>query len=167
MNEHTTDKRMGFTDHEWNLLVGLPEAIVIAASSVQPDSARRTQAESDAGHEAISVGRESASPLVNAVAVELIARVGDPETGETPDAIHPSDPQATAKDALSRATEAVVLLRGRVDIGEAGAYRHWLVSIADAVITASRSGGALGLGGDQVTEVERQFRDELASALSD
>ncbi|WP_344173092.1 hypothetical protein [Pilimelia columellifera] len=167
MTEQTTHEKLGFTDDEWGLLVGLPEAVVTAASAVESDSGRRSRAESAAGHEVISAGRESASPLVNAVAVELLSRVGDPEAGEMPPAITPADPAATVADTLVRARAAAALLEGRASEGESGAYRHWLTEIADAVVTATRSGGLLGIGGEQVTEAERHFRDELAAILAD
>jgi hypothetical protein len=35
------------------------------------------------------------------------------------------------------------------------------------VVTASPSGGILGVGGDLVTEAERRFRDRLAAVLDD
>jgi hypothetical protein len=159
--------QLGFSDEEWSLLVGLPQSVVTAASAAESDGTRRTLAEGAAGLEAISAGRESASPLVSAVAVELVSRVGDPEVGEEPPVIEPPDPEAAIADTLRRAREVAALLAARVDEGEAGAYKHWLVDIAEEVVTAAPSGGVFGVGGEQVTESERQFRDELAAVLSD
>jgi hypothetical protein len=167
VTEQSAYTQLGFSDDEWGLLVGLPHAVLTAASAAENDSTRRTMAEGAAGHEAISAGRESASPLVAAVAVELLSRVGDPETGEELPVIEPADPSAMIGDVLDRARAAAALLAARVDEGEAGAYKHWLVSIAEQVVTAAPSGGLLGLGGEQVTESERRFRDRLASALND
>jgi hypothetical protein len=167
VTDQSTYAQLGFTDDEWGLLVGLPHAVLAAASAAESDGTKRTMAENAAGHEAISAGRESASSLVTAVATELLARVGDPETGEELPAIEPSEPQAMIGDVLERAQAAAGLLATRVDVGEAGAYKHWLVSIAEQVVTAAPSGGLLGLGGEQVTESERRFRDRLASALND
>jgi hypothetical protein len=158
---------LGFSDAEWGLLVGLPQSVLTAASAAEHDGTRRTLAENAAGLEAIATGRESASPLVTAVAGALVARVGDPETGEELPSIEPPDPAAYADDVLARAREAARLLASRTDEGEAGAYKHWLVTIAEQVVTASPSGGILGVGGDLVTEPERRFRDRLASVLND
>ena len=158
---------LGFSDAEWGLLVGLPQSVLTAASAAEHDGTRRTLAENAAGLEAIATGRESASPLVTAVAGELVARVGDPETGEELPSIEPPDPVAYAEDVLARAGEAARLLAVRTDEGEAGAYKHWLVTIAEQVVTASPSGGILGVGGDVVTEPERRFRDRLSSVLND
>ncbi|MEJ3744766.1 hypothetical protein WEI85_15900 [Actinomycetes bacterium KLBMP 9797] len=166
MTEQPVYATLGFTDEEWGLLVGLPQSVLTAASAAEHDGARRTHAENAAGLEAISTGREEPSRLVAAVANELVARVGDPELGEELPAVEPPDPAAYLDDVLKRAAEASVLLAAKVDEGEAGAYKHWLVTIAEQVVTAAPSGGVLGIGGDVVTEPERRFRDRLAQTLT-
>ncbi|BCB74171.1 hypothetical protein GCM10022251_10310 [Phytohabitans flavus] len=167
MTEQPVYSTFGFSDQEWGLLSGLPLAVLTAASAAESDGTRRTLAEGAAGLEAAAAGRESASPLVAAVAQEVVSRAGDPETGEELPPIHPGDPDAYIADVLGRAGEAAALLRGKVDEGEAGAYSHWLVGIAEHVVTAAPSGGILGIGGDVVTEPERRFRDALAKVFND
>ncbi|MDO3704087.1 hypothetical protein Q3W71_20700 [Micromonospora sp. C28SCA-DRY-2] len=157
----------GFSDEEWGLLVGLPQSVLTAASAAESDGTRRTRAENAAGLETVSAGRESASPLVAAVAGEIVTRVGDPEAGEELPVIEPADPQAMIDDVLTRAKAAAALLAQRVDEGQAGAYKHWLVEIADQVVGAASTGGILGLGGDVVSDSERRFRDRLAQVLND
>jgi hypothetical protein len=117
--------------------------------------------------ESIATGRESGSPLVAAVAGEIVARVGDPEAGEELPVIAPADPRAVIEDVLNRAASAARLLAEKVDEGEAGAYKHWLVEIAEHVVSAASSGGILGLGGDVVSDSERRFRDRLSQVLND
>lgn len=165
MTDQPVYDQFGFSDDEWGLLVGLPHAVLTAASAAEPDGTRRTMAENAAGLAAISAGRESPSRLVTAVANELVSRVGDPEAGEELPVIMPTDPAAAIQDALSRAESVAKLLGARVDAGEAGAYKHWLLGIAETVVGAANSGGLLGLGGTTVTESERRFRDALAQAL--
>jgi hypothetical protein len=146
-----------FTDEEWGLLVGLPQSVLrAAAAAAEPEGLRRTLAEGDAGLAVIAAGRESASTLVVAVAEELISRVGDPEEGEHMAMIRSTDPADAVADALDRARAAAGLLDERVDEGDAGAYKHWLVGIAEEVV-----GVAL------VSETERRFHDELAGVLGD
>ncbi|MFI0794637.1 hypothetical protein ACH4OY_18415 [Micromonospora rubida] len=157
----------GFSDEEWGLLAGLPQAVLTAASVAEHDGARRTMAENAAGLETIATGRESASPLVAAVAGEIVSRVGDPEAGEELPVIVPADPRAMIEDVLNRAATAARLLAAKVDEGEAGAYKHWLMEITENVVGAASSGGILGLGGDQVSDSERRFRDRLSQVLND
>ena len=167
MTDQPVYATFGFTDGEWGLLVGLPQSVLTAASAAAPDGNRKTRAENAAGLDKISDGRGSASPLVAAVANELVTRVGDPELGEELPVIEPSDPIGYAGDVLDRAAKAAELLNGRASDGDAGAYKHWLVEIAETVVGAASTGGVFGFGGDQVTETERRFRDELSKVLTD
>jgi hypothetical protein len=159
--------QFGFTDDEWGLLVGLPQSVLTAASATESDGTRRTMAESAAGMETISAGRESASALVTAVAQEVVSRVGDPEVGEELPMIEPDDPQAMIADVLDRARTVSLLLAKKVDSGEAGAYKNWLVKIADQVVGAAPTGGVLRLGGEVVSDNERRFRDRLSQVLNE
>lgn len=166
-------EELGFTDAEWGLLVGLPQSVLLAASSIEDDGTRRTATENSAGMTAIADGRQSASQLVYAIANEIAVQVGDPEEDEElpgqPVTELPvvSEPDAYAADVLDRARSAVALLKERADEGDAGAYKHWLVTIADEVVGAASTGGVLGIGGTQVSDAERTFRDDLASTLND
>jgi hypothetical protein len=157
----------GFTDAEWGLLVGLPQAVLTAASAATHDSARKTRAENTAGLEKISDARASASPLVVAVANAALEAAGDPELGEDPPVIEPGDPIGYAQDVLDRAAQANVLLAGKASAPDAETYKHWLVEITDTVVGAASTGGVLGIGGETVTDNERAFRDDLAKALAD
>jgi hypothetical protein len=156
----------GFTDAEWGLLVGLPQSVLTAASAAAPDGARKTRAENAAGLDKISDGRGSADPLVAAVAAELVTRVGDPERGEELPVIEPGDPAGYVGDVLDRAATAAALLAGRPVAGDPGAYKHWLVEIAETVVGAASTGGVFGIGGDVVTETERRFCDDLSAVLT-
>jgi hypothetical protein len=154
-----------YSDEEWGLLVGLPQSVIVAAASAESDGARRTQAEWHAGLTALADGRDSSSPLVRQVATELVERLGDPEEGEEPPAIEFPDPEAGIADVLDRAAQAGSLLADTAADADAEAYRYWLVTIAEEVIAAAKSGDILGIGGERVSEPERRFRDSLAAAL--
>lgn len=167
MTDEPLYPRLGFTDAEWGLLVGLPQAVLTAASAATPDGARKTRAEGEAGLVEIADARASASPLVAAVAAAVVEVAGDPELGEDPPVIEPSDPVGYARDVLDRAAEAAALLARAASPSDAETYKHWLVEIADTVVGAASTGGVLGIGGETVTEPERAFRDQLAKILAD
>src|SRR5436305_293901 len=76
-------------------------------------------------------------------------------------------PAAAIEDVLDRAKRATAVLAGKAEPSEAAAYGHWLVTIADAVVSAARSGGVLGIGGELVTDAERRFVDRLSQVLHD
>lgn len=156
-----------YTDEEWGLLVGLPQAVIVAASASEPDSTRKTMAEAAAGLEAIAAGRDSGSPLVEQVALRVVEQVGDPEEGAEAPIIRPDDVGAEIADVLGRARAATTLLSEKAGEGEAAAYKFWLVGIAEAVVTAAATGGVLGIGGAWISESERRFIDELSAVLND
>jgi hypothetical protein len=156
-----------YSDEEWGLLVGLPQSVMMAAIFAESDSTNRTTTESGAGLDAIAAGRDSGSTLVRDVALELFTRLGDPETGELPPALEMGQRDVDLGDVLDRARSAADLLAAKAGPGEAAAYRHWLVGIADQVVNAAKSGGFLGIGGSWVSESERRFVDELSTVLND
>ena len=156
---------MKYTDEEWGLLVGLPQSVIVAASQAEADGARRTREEWTAGMTTIADGRESASELVRTVAADVVASQGNIEEGEDPPVIEFPDREAGIADVLGRAAAVHALLAGKADDGDAEAYRFWVVTIAEQVVSAAKSGDVFGLGGEVVTETERRFRDRLAAAL--
>jgi hypothetical protein len=156
-----------YSDEEWGLLVGLPQSVMMAAVLAEGDSTNRTASESSAGLDAIAAGRDSGSTLVRDVALELIARLGDPETGELPPVLEVGTREVDLGEVLDRARTATDLLAAKAGPGEAAAYRHWLVVIADQVVNAAKSGGFLGIGGSWVSESERRFVDKLSTVLND
>jgi hypothetical protein len=163
-----------FSDAEWSVLVGLPQSVVWAASAIEPDSAKRSMLESEAGLRAIADGRGSSSKLVASVATQIIEQVaGDPDLGEEPVVVvSPAEPEPYVEDCLNHARQAMAMLTDRADgaewgEGDAGAYKHWLVTIAEDVVAAAPSGGVLGIGGTQVTAAEQDFVHRLTVALGD
>jgi hypothetical protein len=156
-----------YSDEEWGLLVGLPQSVMMAAVLAENDSTNRTATESSAGLDAIAAGQDSGSTLVRDVALEVVTRLGDPETGELPPVLELGGAGVDPGEVLDRARAATDLLAAKAGPGEAAAYRHWLVGIADQVVNAAKSGGFLGIGGSWVSESERHFVDELSAVLND
>jgi hypothetical protein len=156
-----------YSDEEWGLLVGLPQSVMMAAMAAESDNPSRTADESGAGLDAISAGRDSGSTLVRDVAKQLVNQLGDPETGELPPVLDLGSREVDLGDVLQRARSAADVLAAKAGPGEAAAYRHWLVGIADQVVNAAKSGGFLGIGGSWVSESERRFVDELSIVLND
>jgi hypothetical protein len=154
-----------YSDEEWGLLVGLPQSVVAAASQAQPDTGRRTLHEWTDGMTAIADGRDSASTLVRDVANEVVSRLGDFEEGEVPPIVTFPDRDSGIAEVIERAGVAHRLLDTKAVNADAEAYRLWLVTIAEKVVGAAKTGGFLGIGGETVTEPERKFRDDLAAAL--
>jgi hypothetical protein len=142
-----------FRENEWELLVRLPGQVVVAATSAEADSPRRTVAEGLAGIEAIAAGRDSASRLVRDVVAAIYL-----ETTEPPAAEEYRDPAAGIADVLADCRTAADILAARTAREDADAYRHWIEAVAARVCHAARSTDLLGFGGPPASA-----RSELAS----
>ncbi len=157
-----TDKA-AFSTAEWDQLRRLPWWVVDAASAVQPDGALGTAAEKEVGLLAISWGRESGNAFVAGIAEQLTyAEIPQPDEEGAPTF---TDLPAGIADVLARCRQVSRLLTDKADQPDAVAYRAWLVSIAEKVTAAARSGGVFGIR-TSVTEVERQFVVDLSNALA-
>jgi hypothetical protein len=181
--------RLAFPHGEWNLLTRLPRQVMIAATSAEPDSPRRTVAEGLSGLDAIAAGRRSDSDLVRAVVAAIYAgteqrhgqhpdpgqrRLDQPDARteprraddeDLPVAEEFRDRAAGLADTLDACRRATDLLAIRADPADSAAYRQWVESIAVRVCDAARSGGVLGFGGDLRSAAEEAFLADLAEAL--
>ena len=157
--------RSAFDRTQWQLLVQLPMWVAQAASAAERDSARHTAEEEEAGLLAIADGRTSPSPLVAAIAIDLVEVYDEQRPDPTAPKIDPHHPEAGLAEVLDRARQGAALMIATAEPAEAAAYRRWLLAITDTVIGAVRSGAVLGLGGQTVSENERRFREQLARAL--
>jgi hypothetical protein len=143
-----------FPSSEWDLLVGLPGRVLIAATSAERGGAGHTVAEGLAGIEAIAAGRSSHSRIVrDAVAAIYAEQVGDTDPFEF------ADPRSGIASVLADCRVAARALESRAVDADAVAYRDWLVDIAITVCTAGRPVGL-------VTPAERRFIEDLTLALT-
>ena len=154
--------RAKFSDDEWDLMVRLPRWIVAAASAAQQDLAYRTTIEVEAGFIAAADGREVGNAFVTEVAGQTM-KIYD--NGSALEGIEFTDRDSGIISVLDQVRGVNQMLKERVDIADAMAYRRWLLSVADVVISAARSGDFLGLGGQRVTASEHRFRDRLLAVL--
>ena len=155
---------MAFDRDEWELLVTLPRRVVVAATSAEPDTPRRTVAEGLVGIEAIAAGRSSPSRLVR----EVVAAIYATEDGSEADAGAEvfNDPGAGIAQTLTACGHANAVLARRASRVDADGYRAWLAEVAAAVCGAAHTGGLLGLGGVRVSVAESRFLDDLADTLT-
>jgi hypothetical protein len=67
--------------------------------------------------------------------------------------------------ARERIREALGILERHAGPDELGAYREFILKVADTVAHAHKEGGFLGVGGKEVSESERSALAEIADAL--
>lgn len=164
MTSQPQSDKTDYSEPEWELLTELPDLVVIAATSAEADGARRTIDEGLEGGRAIEAGRRSDSPLVRAVAAELWT---DEESTDEPQpaAVEFNNRAKGLADTLAKARQAAALLAAKAAPADAAAYKGWLDDIAERVCEAAKSGGFLGVGGEQVSDNERRFLTDLRAAL--
>jgi hypothetical protein len=143
-------------------LVQLPRWIVAGASQAQRDLPHRTTIEVEAGLIASAHGRDLGNSFVTEVA-ESTLRFFDKR--DTIAAIEFGDRAAGLAAVLEHVRTTNQLLKTKANVTDAMAYRRWLLSIADTVISAARTGDFLGIGGKVVTAKEQSFRDRLVLVL--
>jgi hypothetical protein len=134
---------------------------MIAATSAQDDSDRRTVDEGLAGLNAIAAGAASDSGLVRAVVAAIYAEP-DPDP---PPAEQFRDRSTGIAEVLVSCRAAALVLDARTTPSDALKYREWVESIADRVSGAAKSGGLLGVGRVTHSPAEQKFLQDLAEAL--
>jgi hypothetical protein len=61
--------------------------------------------------------------------------------------------------------EAAGLVGAKATPAEADSYKTFVMTVAQAVASAHKEGGFLGIGGKQITDAENQALDEISTAL--
>jgi hypothetical protein len=67
--------------------------------------------------------------------------------------------------ATSKLHEAIGILGEKATPAEVDAYKRFVMTVAQAVASAHKEGGFLGIGGKQISDAENQALDEISSAL--
>lgn len=117
---------LAFEPHEWELLTRLPARIMIAATSAQEDSDRRSVDEGLAGLNALAAGAASESGLVRAIVAAIYAE-DDPDP---PTAEQFRDRKTGIAEVLVSCRAAALVLDARATPADALKYREWVESIA-------------------------------------
>jgi hypothetical protein len=67
--------------------------------------------------------------------------------------------------ASERLGEAISILEAKATPEEIDAYKRFVMTAAQAVASAHKEGGFLGIGGKQISDAENQALDEISTAL--
>lgn len=147
-----------FSDHQWQRLAeaGPQIALAVAASA---GSAKQSVAELDAFLRYVDEAADDSDGhgIVARLAADTRSKVAAGMLiGSTEDAI---------PDGIHAAREAGAILGVHADEEVARALRQWLLRISDTVAHAAREGGVLGLGGQEVSTLERETMASIADGL--
>jgi hypothetical protein len=67
--------------------------------------------------------------------------------------------------ASEQLREAIGILEAKSTPSEVDAYKRFVMTVAQAVASAHKEGGFLGIGGKQISAAENQALDEISTAL--
>jgi hypothetical protein len=67
--------------------------------------------------------------------------------------------------ASERLRDAMGILEAKATPEEIDAYKRFIMTVAQAVASAHKEGGFLGIGGKQISDAENQALDEISTAL--
>jgi hypothetical protein len=70
-----------------------------------------------------------------------------------------------AAAAAQQLREAIRILEAKATPSEADAYKRFVMTVAQAVASAHKEGGFLGIGGKEISDAENQALDEISTAL--
>lgn len=91
------------------------------------------------------------------------------ELVKSPPSIDPDKVREASGDISAVATtqlrEAIRILEAEATAGEINAYKTFVMTVAQAVASAHKEGGFLGIGGKQISDAENQALDEISAAL--
>jgi hypothetical protein len=102
----------------------------------------------------------SSNPLIAELAADLKERQTKPQP---PQGI--KDPEQAKELALNhiRAVNDIVSRKAKPD--EADEFKKWLLAVGERVAEASNEGGIFGIGGERVSEAEKNVLRQIAFAL--
>jgi hypothetical protein len=159
--------KSSFTSEEWSRLVASPVVAGMAITASDPGGLWSLLQESMSSGWALVEAKQNAqtAPLVKAV-------VEDITNSETRDAVRTSF-QAQFKgsqfaDVKRKAVDELRAVSSLLDAKapeEAGAFKSWLLSVAQKSAEAGKEGGFLGFGGVAVSDAEKATLAEIATAL--
>jgi hypothetical protein len=88
---------------------------------------------------------------------------------KSPPSIDPQRVQEAGGDLAGLTTnqlrEAIKILEAKATPAEVDAYKRFVMTVAQAVASAHKEGGFLGIGGKQISDAENQALDEISRAL--
>jgi hypothetical protein len=169
-----------FEPEELAVLNRTPTAVALAAAYAEQDGPVSFARELQAG---LTAAEEAAAAFPDNAVIQLLAasmhevdeedydttpdpdQPGDEPTAEAQEVVEERSPQRSRASSLDLAAQSLAIMQERATLEEMVEFKHWLFAIADQVTIATRSGGFLGFGGQQVGEGEREYLEELRQVL--
>ena len=153
-----------FTQEEWLKVMTAPGRAGAAVVAASPSGVTGLVAEMQAISGAIreSVSSATRTPLMEAMAADLMGTPPDPKTLQGDQAKNMEDVKAQSIEGVR---QAVWLVSSKASPEDAAAYRQMLLKVIENTASAAKEGGFMGIGGEQVNDKERAVMDELRGVI--
>ena len=155
-------KKSDFTPQEWQTLVAAAPMVGLAVACASPNGPWGMM------KEMLSMGMGMAEMLQkgssNALIAELAADLKQRQTKAEPPP-NMTDPEICTDIALKHVRTVNELLARKVDSGEADDFKKWLLAVAKRVAESANEGGIFGIGGERVSDAEKNVLRQIAFAL--
>ncbi|HSH22208.1 MAG TPA: hypothetical protein VK992_06320 [Candidatus Caenarcaniphilales bacterium] len=146
------------SDAQWQQLLAAPPAIARAVSAAAgPLKGTELELEAFVGLVDRTAHEDSSDGLLGDLAARLHASLSSGAVAAPGDDV--------VAEGIHAARQAGALLAVLPDEAAARAVRLWLMRVANTVAAASREGGLLGIGGEDVSRPERDTLNAIADAL--
>ena len=150
-----------FSQAEWMTVMTGPGNAGAAVVAASPSGVTGLIAEMGAIVRGVreEVAKEPRTPLLEAIAADLVA--GPPEGLKQDDPGRITNAAEATQRALQHVRQALWLVDSKASPEDAQSYRAMLGTVAKRVAEAAKEGGFLGMGGEQVSDKEREILSEL------
>lgn len=154
-----------FTADEWFKIMTGPGRAGAAVVAASPSGLTGLLAEAQAIAAAVreNVSQQSRTPLMEAMAADLLGKPPRPEDLPQQDKVkNMDDARAQSVDGVR---QAVWLVSAKASPEDAQAYKDMLMQVVEKTAQAAKEGGFLGMGGEQINDKERAVMAELQDVI--
>lgn len=151
-----------FSPEEWKTIVAAAPMVGLAVTCASPNGPWGVL------KELISMGmamtemlqKGSSNPLIAELATDLKARQTrlEPPQGM-------KEAEQCKQAAMNHVREVSALLDRKVKAEQADEFKKWLIAVGRRVAEASNEGGIFGIGGERVSDAEKNVLRQIAFAL--
>lgn len=157
-----------FTMDEWSAVRDAPQLVALAVALSGASGITGTIKETFSSSLAIAEGTKSDNELIRSVCAREELQAGQAELKTSLSQLDATDfaalKQKLATMALDHVRSAIAAVRAKAAT-DLAAYQGFLKALGERVANAAKEGGFLGIGGERVSEGERQMLASLAEAL--
>jgi hypothetical protein len=144
-----------FNAEEWSIIVEGPLYAGMRVVSAERGGALR---------ESMAMGRVYQEARSAHGASELLDELVKSPPSLDPDRLRDAGGDIAAA-VSQRLREAMGIVEAKATSAEVDAYKRFVMTVAQAVASAHKEGGFLGIGGKEISDAENQALDEISTAL--